>query len=137
MCSWDQIYTETKNLVKDLIIALIDRERDEAPINRELLRSNIEIFLEIGMGSMDAYENDFEIVMLNDTACYYSRKAASWIEEESPCPEYYKLLKVQECLNREKQPVGHLHASSEEKLLQKLQHELLSKYEDQLLEKEE
>ena len=39
------------------------------------------------MGQMDHYEKDFEAHMLHDTASYYSRKASSWILEDS-CPEY-------------------------------------------------
>ena len=41
---------------------------------------------------MDYYENDFEAEMLTDTGAYYSRKASSWILEDS-CPDY--MLKVQ------------------------------------------
>jgi hypothetical protein len=47
--------------------------------------------LQVGMGSMDHYERDFEDVLLTDTAGYYKRKAAEWINEDS-CPEY--MLKV-------------------------------------------
>ncbi|KAL2608272.1 hypothetical protein R1flu_026845 [Riccia fluitans] len=134
MCFRDQVYAEMKNSVKDAVITLIDREREGEQIDRALLKNVLGIFVEIGMGHMDAYESDFEMAMLNDTASYYSRKAASWIEEDS-CPDY--MLKAEECLNREKQRVGHyLHASSEQKLLEKVQHELLSQYENQLLEKE-
>lgn len=43
------------------------------------------------MGSMDHYERDFEEVLLTETASYYKRKAAEWINEDS-CPEY--MLKV-------------------------------------------
>ena len=39
------------------------------------------------MDKMDNYEKDFESAMLEDTAAYYSRKAASWILEYS-CPNY-------------------------------------------------
>jgi cullin 1 len=56
-----------------------------------LLKNVLGIFVEIGMGNMDAYENDFESAMLEDTASYYSRKAASWILEDS-YPDY--MLKV-------------------------------------------
>merc|ERR1711915_491524 len=42
-----------------------------------------------------------------------------------------------ECLKREKERVSHyLHQTSESKLLEKVQNELLSQYESQLLEKE-
>jgi len=47
--------------------------------------------VEIGMGQMDYYENDFEAALLKDSAAYYSRKASSWISEDF-CPDY--LLKV-------------------------------------------
>lgn len=51
----------------------------------------IDIFVEIGMGNMDAYEGDFEAYMLGDSGEYYSRKASNWILEDS-CPDY--MLKV-------------------------------------------
>ena len=47
----------------------------------------IDIFVEIGMGQMDAYEQDFETQLLNDRGDYYSRKASNWILEDS-CPDY-------------------------------------------------
>lgn len=55
------------------------------------MKNVLDIFVEIGMGHMDHYENDFEADMLKDTAAYYSRKASNWILEDS-CPDY--MLKV-------------------------------------------
>ncbi|KAG4179185.1 hypothetical protein ERO13_A10G091000v2 [Gossypium hirsutum] len=76
----------------------------------------------------------FEEDLLQDTSAYYSRKALSWIEEDS-CPEY--MLKSEECLRKERERVSHyLHSSSETKLLEKVQHELLVTYANWLLEKE-
>ncbi|CAH9098751.1 unnamed protein product [Cuscuta epithymum] len=86
------------------------------------------------MGQMEYYETDFEEAMLKDTAAYYSRKASNWIVEDS-CPDY--MLKAEECLKKEKERVSHyLHSSSETKLLEKVQNELLVVYTNQLLEKE-
>ncbi|TYJ46775.1 hypothetical protein E1A91_A02G141800v1 [Gossypium mustelinum] len=46
-------------------------------------------------------------------------------------------LKSEECLRKERQRVSHyLHSSSETKLLEKVQHELLVTYANRLLEKE-
>ncbi|KAL0457381.1 UNVERIFIED_CONTAM: Cullin-1 [Sesamum latifolium] len=113
---------------------LIDQEREGEQIDRALLKNVLDIFVEIGMGQMDYYENDFEAAMLKDTAAYYSRKASNWILDDS-CPDY--MMKAEECLKREKDRVAHyLHSSSETKLLEKVQHELLSVYATQLLEKE-
>ncbi|XP_044498351.1 cullin-1 [Mangifera indica] len=133
-CFRDLVYLELNGKVRDAVISLIDQEREGEQIDRALLKNVLDIFVEIGMGQMDCYENDFEAAMLVDTSGYYSRKASSWILEDS-CPDY--MLKAEECLKREKDRVAHyLHSSSEPKLLEKVQHELLTVFANQLLEKE-
>ncbi|PPR98488.1 hypothetical protein GOBAR_AA22188 [Gossypium barbadense] len=121
-CFCDLVYQEVHAKVKDAVIALIDKEREGDQIDRALLKNVLDIFVEIGMGQMDRYENDFEEDLLQDTSAYYSRKASSWIEEDS-CPEY--MLKAK-CLRKERERVSHyLHSSSETKLLEKVQHEFV------------
>ncbi|EMS49792.1 Cullin-1 [Triticum urartu] len=133
-CFRDLVYQEIKGKVKSAVISLIDQEREGEQIDRALLKNVLDIFVEIGLGSMECYENDFEDFLLKDTADYYSIKAQTWIVEDS-CPDY--MLKAEECLKREKERVAHyLHSSSEPKLLEKVQHELLTQYASQLLEKE-
>ncbi|PPD99858.1 hypothetical protein GOBAR_DD03111 [Gossypium barbadense] len=132
--NWWSVYQELNAKVRDAVISLIDQEREGEQIDRALLKNVLYIFVEIGMGQMDYYENDFEATMLKDTAAYYSRKAANWIVDDS-CPDY--MLKSEECLKCEKDRVSHyLHSSSEPKLLEKVQHELLSVWETRLLDKE-
>ncbi|KAI4311629.1 hypothetical protein MLD38_036510 [Melastoma candidum] len=134
MCFRELVYQELKINARDAVISLIDNEREGEQIDRALLKNVLDIFVEIGMEQMEDYEKDFEKAMLKDTAAYYSRKASSWILEDS-CPDY--MLKAEECLKREKDIVSHyLHSSSEPKLLEKVEHELLSVYANQLLEKE-
>eukprot|EP00898_Chlorokybus_atmophyticus_P003604 jgi/Chlat1/4244/Chrsp27S04315 len=134
LCFRDLVYSELKRNVKDAVITLIDREREGEQIDRALLKNVLGIFVEIGMGSMDAYENDFEAALLSDTSAYYSRKAAVWIQQDS-CPDY--MLKAEECLKREKERVDmYLHSSSEPKLLKAVDEELLAKNKHTLLEKE-
>ncbi|KAI9123232.1 hypothetical protein K1719_006121 [Acacia pycnantha] len=133
-CFREMVYKEINGKVRDAVISLIDQEREGEQIDRALLKNVLDIFVEIGMGQMDCYENDFEAAMLKDTASYYCQKASNWIIEHS-CLDYK--LKAAECLKREKERVAHyLHSSSEPKLLEKVQHELLSVYANQLLEKE-
>ncbi|KAK6115025.1 hypothetical protein DH2020_007294 [Rehmannia glutinosa] len=113
---------------------LIDQEREGEQIDRALLKNVLDIFVEVGMGQLDYYENDFENVFLIDTAAYYHRKASVWIVEYT-CPDY--MLKVEQCLNTEKDRVSHyLHSSSETKLLEKVLEKLLLAYANQLLKKE-
>ncbi|KAL5791749.1 hypothetical protein ACOSP7_000343 [Xanthoceras sorbifolium] len=133
-CFRDLVYIELKDKAKDAIIALIDKEREGEQIDRSLLKNVLDIYVEIGMGQMDNYEQDFEAHMLQDTGAYYSRKASNWILEDT-CPDY--MLKSEECLKKERDRVSHyLHSSSEPKLVEKVQHELLVVFATQLLEKE-
>ncbi|CAN4091488.1 unnamed protein product [Withania somnifera] len=134
MCFRDLVYQELNSKARDAVIVLIDQEREGEQIDRALLKNVLDIFVGIGMGEMEYYENDFEDAMLKDTAAYYSRKASSWIVEDS-CPDY--MLKAEECLKKEKDRVSHyLHVTTETKLLEKVQNELLVVYTNQLLEKE-
>ncbi|KAI7747697.1 hypothetical protein M8C21_029035, partial [Ambrosia artemisiifolia] len=107
-CFRVSVYEETKGKARDAVIALIDQEREGEQIDRALLKNVLGIYVEIGMGQMDCYVQDFEAHMLADTAAYYSRKASNWIVQDS-CPDY---------------------------MLKNVQNELLVTYSSQLLEKE-
>ena len=134
MCFRDLVYVHVKSDVKNAIMKLILRERDGEQIDRDLIKRVLEIFVAMGMGNMEVYETDFEEFLLADTAAFYKRKAAVWIQEDS-CPEY--LVKSEECIDREKTRVSsYLHDSSEGKLLSKVEQELLAEYIDRLIGKE-
>ncbi|RZC21739.1 Cullin-1 isoform A [Glycine soja] len=133
-CFRESVYMEVRVNARKAVIALIDKEREGEQIDRSLLKNVLDIFVEIGMGEMGQYEQDFEVHMLEDTADYYKSKAANWIEIDS-CPDY--MLKAEDCLRRERDRVSHyLHCSTEQKLVEKVQLELLVTHANQLLEKE-
>jgi cullin 1 len=75
----------------DTFLLQIDQEREGELIDRALLKNVLDIFVEIGLTTMECYENDFEDFLLKDTTEYYSVKAQSWIVEDS-CPDY--MIKV-------------------------------------------
>lgn len=129
------VYSEVKRQIKDAALALVQRERDGEHVDRALLKDVLGIFVEMGGNSdLSCYEADLEEALLKETATFYSRKAAVWIASDS-CPEY--MLKAEECLKNEKDRVLHyLHSSSEAKLLQEAERELLATHETELLEKE-
>ncbi|CAL9074423.1 unnamed protein product [Musa textilis] len=133
-CFRDVVYGEMKGKIKDAVISLIYQEREGSQIDRALLNSVVEIFIQIGLGSNEYYEVNFEDPLLRDTAAYYSRKASKWILEDS-CPEY--MLKAEECLKQETDRADHyLHPTTKQKLIENVEHQLLSVNEIQLLEKE-
>ncbi|XP_018682167.2 cullin-1-like [Musa acuminata AAA Group] len=133
-CFRDLVYEEMKGKIKDAVISLIYQEREGSQIDRPLLNNVVEIFIQIGLGSKEYYEVDLEAPLLQDTAAYYSRKASKWILEDS-CPEY--MLKAEERLKQEKDRVDHyLDHTTKQKLIENVEHQLLSVNEIQLLEKE-
>jgi len=85
------MFTNLEQLTNPFLFIKIDQEQEGEHIDRALLKNVLDIFVEIGMGQMDHYENDFEATMLKDTSFYYSRKALNWILEDS-CLDY--MLKV-------------------------------------------
>ncbi|KAJ0988375.1 hypothetical protein J5N97_006731 [Dioscorea zingiberensis] len=116
------------------VISLIDKERDGMKIDRTLVMRVFRIFVELGKGSMDLYEKDFEKPMLDDARDYYSRKASIWISECS-CPEF--MAKVEECLiGEEKRGRCYMYHTTEKKLVSRVENELLVVHETELLEKE-
>ncbi|CAJ2632066.1 unnamed protein product [Trifolium pratense] len=130
----DLVYMDVRANARKAVIEIIDKEREGEQIDRSLLKNVLDIFVEIGMGEMVHYEQDFEVQMLEDTAGYYKSKATIWIESDS-CPDY--MLKAEDCLKRERERVSHyLHTSTEQKLVEKVQDELLVNRANQLLEKE-
>ncbi|BFG31334.1 hypothetical protein CerSpe_176080 [Prunus speciosa] len=133
ICYRNLVYQEVNANVREAAIRLIDEERKGGEIDRALLKNVIDIFVEIGVGQMDAYEKDFEGYMLNDTRDYYSRRASRWMLEDS-YTSY--MLKAEACLRRERDIVSHyLHPRSEQKLVAIVEHELLVFYKTQLTEK--
>ncbi|KFK42680.1 hypothetical protein AALP_AA1G025800 [Arabis alpina] len=128
------VYHEMQSEAKEAVLKLIHGGREGEQIDYELLKNVLDVYVEIGMGNMEKYEEDFEVFMLQDTTSYYSHKASSWIQDDS-CPEY--MLKAEKCLKKERERATHyLHSSTETKLVKIVQNELLVVFAKELLENE-
>mmetsp|Transcript_22229 Transcript_22229/g.71840 ORF Transcript_22229/g.71840 Transcript_22229/m.71840 type:complete len:749 (-) Transcript_22229:395-2641(-) len=130
------VFNSVKREVRSAILELIRRERECEQVDKHLIKSVIEIFVEMGgsRASLDTYATDFEEMLLSSTADYYSRESAKWAEKDS-FPEYMR--KAEDRLKQEQDRVAHyLHSSTEEKLLKVCDEQLLQTPEQQLLEKE-
>ncbi|XP_050369015.1 cullin-1-like [Argentina anserina] len=131
----NHVYLKMHAKAKDALLALIMREREGEQIDKALMKNVVDMYVEIGMGGMQNYEEDFEKHMVDDSVEYYSRKASVWIVEDS-CPEY--MVKAEETLRKEKERVlNYLHSNSEQKLVERVQKELLVVPGAQLLDKED
>ncbi|RLN36363.1 Cullin-1 [Panicum miliaceum] len=105
-----KILNEIKSTVTAIVIGMIDDEREGKHIDRDLLNNVLDVFVQTGDGNLDIYRDDFEQTFFNATRNYYSRKAQTWNKDYS---DHDYMLKVEECLQKEKERVAHyLHSSA-------------------------
>ncbi|GMP56819.1 hypothetical protein CsSME_00021146 [Camellia sinensis var. sinensis] len=83
MTFYELVYGEMNDQVRDAVISMIDQEREGDEIDHALVKNVLDIYTEMGEGSMKYYQKDFEEAMLVDTAAFYSQKASIWITSES------------------------------------------------------
>mmetsp|Transcript_23586 Transcript_23586/g.33795 ORF Transcript_23586/g.33795 Transcript_23586/m.33795 type:complete len:737 (+) Transcript_23586:90-2300(+) len=128
------VYEEMKQDASTAILELTNAERGGQIIDKSLIKSIVELFESMGMGTLDAYSADLEEPLLKSTREYYAQKRQEWIATDST-PDY--LLKAEAALNEERNRVAeYLNADSEPKLLRVCEDELLEKVERTLLDKE-
>jgi len=128
------VYEEVKRDVCTAMLHIIDQEREGEIIDKDLIKSCVELFETMGMGTLDAYVADFEQPLLQNTREYYRLRRQEWIVTDST-PEY--LIKAEKALANEKARVAdYLNPSSEAKILKVCEEEILEEVEMVLLEKE-
>jgi cullin 1 len=132
-CFRTHIYDEMKRDTTAAILGLINDEREDKIIDKSLVKSIVELYENMGMGSLDAYNADLEEPLLNGTREYYAKKREDWINDSTP--DY--LIKAEQALTEERNRVAdYLNSSSEIKISKVVEEEILEKVETVLLEKE-
>jgi cullin 1 len=104
-----RLYTPFSEQARKYILDEIDRERDDEPIQRHLLKCAVEVFDEIGQFTtrvatekLNAYIDDLETHLIARACVFYKQRARKWLEADS-CPAY--LIKVEKMLDQEKSRV--------------------------------
>jgi len=146
-------FNAVKDKVREGILELIEKERKGEGVDRELLKSVVNVFVEIGdwrplfptrvgeeLGDIGAarfniYNKELETQLILATSEFYARESSQWIGTDS-CPEYMK--KAEKRLQEESERVhAYLDKVSEEKLLKECEQQLLANHQTALLDKEE
>jgi cullin 1 len=65
------VFDAVKRDITEAIVDLINKERGGAMVDKALIRSCIEVYEKMGMGTLDAYVADFEAQLLAATRCVY------------------------------------------------------------------
>eukprot|EP00953_Heterococcus_sp_UTEX-ZZ885_P027119 14597-Heterococcus_DN1.PRE.1 len=128
------VYDTIKRDVVNAMMDMINKEREGGMVDKELLRSCVDLFESMGMGNLDAYSQDFEEPLLTNTREFYARKSQQWVENDST-PDY--MVKAENALEAERARVAsYLNSATEPKLLRVCDTEMLEKREQALLDKE-
>ena len=129
-----QVYELIKTDACTAILNLVNQHREGSMVDKDLIKSIVELFEAMGMGTLDSYCADLEAPLLSATAAYYKAQCAKWIVSDST-PDY--LIKAERALEEERIRVAdYLNSESETKLLNTVETELLESVEMELLEKE-
>ncbi|XP_039071305.1 cullin-1-like [Hibiscus syriacus] len=132
---YNLVFGEFNNQIRDVVLSMINQEREGEGIDQTLVKNIVGIYVDVGQGSMKYYERDFEEAMLKATAAFYSTKAANWIKNGS-YNDY--MLKVECYLKHERETVScYLQNTSQKKLLEIVEYELISVYENEMKEKKQ
>ncbi|TMW55581.1 hypothetical protein Poli38472_010463 [Pythium oligandrum] len=120
--------------LRHLLLRSIDQERQGELIDRSLLKNILRMLVDLGVQSNTVYEDDFECYFLERTLDFY-RVEAQVLLDQSTCPEY--LVIAEKRLLEEANRVTHyLNASSEYKLKNIVETQLIKNHAKTLVEME-
>jgi len=127
------IFEVLKAEATEAILGLINDEREGMIIDKSLIKSIVQLYESMGMGTLERYNSDLEEQLLDATREYYVRKRDAWINDSTP--NY--LIKAENALNEERTRLSeYLNSNTEKKILSVMDEEILEKVETTLLEKE-
>jgi cullin 1 len=145
----DIVFAQLKIEVRNSLVDIIERDRDDKCIDPALIRICVGVFPTMGLCSkvsnlktiqaamcmqpdLHVYEHEFENYLLERTSDYYARQSQLWLEIDST-PIYLK--KTETALEQELRRVRcYLHTSSECKLLTVCENELLQAHKKELID---
>ncbi|CAG9333871.1 unnamed protein product [Blepharisma stoltei] len=120
-----------KTKISELLIQSIQNERNGEFIEKELIRSIAFMLVEVGIGTKNVYIELFEDSFLDETKRFYEKEAEDAIIKLS-CPEF--LGQAEKRLKEEKARVdSYLDPSTEERLLQIVDHSFIEKHSKTLI----
>lgn len=99
-----------------------------------MIKAAVSIFVDMGMGSLETYNTDFEEAFLISSRDFYSYTAQTWVSEHS-LPVY--LSKAEQFMEEERtRVVTYLQGDTQLKLMEVFNEEILKRKQKDLLEKE-
>lgn len=114
------------------ILSLIHRERTGEMVNRGLIKSITQMWIDLGINSRTVYEEDFEKHFLETSATFYRVESQEFIGSNS-ASDYMKKVSVR--IKEEMDRVAHyLDSSTEPKIKEVVERELIACHMKTLIE---
>lgn len=131
----DFVFDEVKEQVTRAFLdeVNLDRVGSVSALRLQRLRRVCDIYLAVGQGSLDDYENELEKPLVSESVAYMKKVSAHWIKENTTA-EFLSKVRVQ--IDAEESRVrAYLHEETREKLIRACEHELISTHLNALLDK--
>lgn len=134
MCFKKEVFDSIAPDVRRAALRIVKRERDGETVDRALLKAVLGIFVEMGMGKLDVYTQEWEAPFLEATAEFYRRTSAKWAEEDS-FPDF--MIKADTSVAEElERAAQYLNSQTQERLLRVYEKEVLVTHQARMLAKE-
>ncbi|PRP75027.1 cullin C, partial [Planoprotostelium fungivorum] len=126
---------DVKDRLLNLLLSLIEYERNGNQINRGLIKSITQMLVDLRAGSKTVYEEDFERNFLDTSSNFFKKESQEFISSNS-CSDYMK--KVESRIKEELERVNHyMDPSTEVKLKEVVERELISNHMRTLVDMEQ
>lgn len=142
------IFEPVRDRATRALLELVERDRDghagaaaataaaNQGVDRALVQSAADIYVQMGMGSLAVYEQELERPLLAATEVYYARECDRLLQSES-CPSYVGMVERRFADERQRAR-DCLHAeSSTPKVMDVLYQQLLVRHQAELLDRED
>jgi len=128
------VFNQFQASIRSGVLKCIKNERDGNDQDRELLRANISVFVELGKElskELDIYKEEFQAHLLKETLEYYKVASGKWLHSMS-CPEY--LVRAEKAIESELGRLkSYLHNSTEAELMKEVRIQILANHQESLL----
>eukprot|EP00188_Purpureofilum_apyrenoidigerum_P000440 Plantae.Rhodophyta-Purpureofilum_apyrenoidigerum.ctg11924.p1 GENE.Plantae.Rhodophyta-Purpureofilum_apyrenoidigerum.ctg11924~~Plantae.Rhodophyta-Purpureofilum_apyrenoidigerum.ctg11924.p1 ORF type:complete len:772 (-),score=212.21 Plantae.Rhodophyta-Purpureofilum_apyrenoidigerum.ctg11924:46-2361(-) len=133
-CFKNVVFSAINEDVRTAVLTLVLQERDGQAIDVSLLKNIKDIFVEMGMGSLEVYQKELETPFLASTREFYRRESARWAEEYS---FHNFIIQAEKSFETELvRTRAYLDPQTEEKVKQCCEEEILKEHQLHMLNKE-
>jgi len=127
-------HAKVRDRLRTLLLAAIKEERQGQLVDRPLLKTILNMLVEVGVGSTVVYEADFEAAFLHETRVFYRLESLEFLSHNT-CDAY--LVKAEGRINEEiDRADGILHPATGEKVAYIVEQELIESHAQSLTEME-